>query len=105
MVETVTKVGEAHGWQREEFPAGTKHPDGLYSTVEGERLYIDGGALFLPTELLGRNVAYGPVTRFVMVKTEACERLMFVRAKEFLRAAPEFAETVQELARIYGCGL
>lgn len=105
MVKTVAKVGEGHGWRRAEFEPGTRHPDGLYSTVEGERLYIDGGALFLPAELLGRDVVFGPVTRLVMMKSESGERLMFVRGKDFLNAEPELAEVVQELARCYGCSL
>jgi hypothetical protein len=105
MVKTVEKVGEAYGWQRAEFPAGTRHRDGLYSTVGGERLFIDGGVLFLPAELLGPGVEFGSVTRLVMVKSGSGERLMFVRAKDFVRAAPEFAEAVQEVTLVYGCRL
>ena len=105
MVETVTKVGEAHGWLRAEFPEGTRHPDGLYSTLEGERLYIDGGVLFLPMELLGRDVEFGWLTRLVMVKTGAGERLMFVRAKECVALRPGVAELVAEVARVYACSL
>jgi hypothetical protein len=105
MVKTVTKVGEAHGWLRAEFPAGTRHPDGLYSTLGGERLLIDGGVLFLPMELLGPDVEFGWLTRLVMVKSEAGERLMFVRAKDCVALRPGVAGLVGDVARVYGCSL
>jgi hypothetical protein len=105
MVERITKVGEAHGWLRADFPAGTRHPDGLYSTVGGEKLFIDGGVLFLPMELLGPDVEFGWLTRLVMVKSRAGERLMFVRAKECVALRPGVAGLVEEVARVYGCSL
>jgi hypothetical protein len=105
MAKTLSKVSEMKGWKRVTVAPGTKHPDGVYSTLEGERFVIDGGVLFVPTELLEPNVEFMGFTRLVLVKSVDGGRQMFVRGGDFLELRPEAGELVRDVARVYGCSL
>ena len=105
MVKTLSKVSEVNGWSPVTVTAGKKHPDGVYSTLEGEKFVIDGGVLFVPMELLEPNVEFLGFTRLVLVKSADGGRQMFVRGGEYVALRPEAGDLVREVARVYGCSL
>lgn len=86
-------------------PAPRKAKDGMYVSRSGDRLWIEKGVLFLPTDLIHPILLLfgGRIMR--RVKDGQGKSRYFLRARDILAEAPHLAKGVNALAAKFGCEL
>ncbi len=84
---------------------GRKLEDGLYRFKGGERMWIKGGVLFLPVEVLHPLVVLTCGRMLHGVYDNRGRARLFMRASDVMAEAPSLVADVQAVAAKYQCQL
>jgi hypothetical protein len=82
-----------------------KLEDGLYRFKGGEQMWIEGGVLFLPVEVLHPIVVLTCGRMLRRVYDNRGRARFFMRASDVMAEAPSLTADVQAVAVKYGCEL